>query len=413
MSNRSLADLDPFKHRSIIYHGKNSMTEMGLMMIGNTPLSQLTPKTVTEEIAYADGDLDLSEADGKLYFETREITYTFISIEDYNRVRYGKPVLMHRQVTDTTHDIYAWLYQTNDSKTLWLHDIDEFVPPGSPVDHEFTVTEYELYDYAYGRYKFMNVRKPTIEISKAMFNDCWIEQISITFRVDPYLQTLVGNRIEIATMADHAINSRNMQSAIMVYTNNRYYIRDFDVWLNGHDDGVMLTNSKWRFFVRVQYTGSIGMRLSPSCSVNENQYTVVDATGLTWLDNEHPGETFEHHAGGYGYGIPSVDSTTGEKRIILDVTFDQNYTPDTAPWIHVEWGVLRNYVVPDQNNYYVEAYSNHSPTLYVGAPGYGQEVPFSTRFSLEVQPLNEIHIRNYDYDGLYKWRYDTTSRRLS
>lgn len=409
MSNRSLADLDTFKYRSIIYHGKNSMTDMGLMLIGNTPLSQLTPKTVTEEIAYTDGDLDLSESDGALYFEKREITYTFISIEDYNRVRYGKPVLMNRQVTDTTHEIYAWLYQNNDSKTLWLHDIDEFVPPGSPLDHEFTVAANELYDYGYGRYKFMNVHKPKIEISKALFNDCWIEQVNITFRVDPYLQTLVGNRIELATMADHSINSRNIQSAIMVYTNNRYYIRDFDVWLNGHNDGAMITASKWRFYVRVQYDGPIGMRVSRVATMNDITYTVTDATGLTWLDNDYPGETFVHHPGGYGYGTPTEQTTTGEKRIVLEVTFDQEYTPDTAPWIHLEWGVLRNFVVPDQNNYFVEAYSNHSPTMYVNAV----VTPFSTRFSLPERPLNEIHIRNYDYDGLYKWRYDTTTRRLS
>ena len=82
MAIKNLSDYDVTKYRSIIFHGKHAMRDMNLMMIGSTPLSDLTPKIVREEVAYADGDLDLSRIDNTSYFNTRTITYTFALVDE-------------------------------------------------------------------------------------------------------------------------------------------------------------------------------------------------------------------------------------------------------------------------------------------------------------------------------------------
>lgn len=408
MSVMSLTHADKFKYRSIIYHGKNSMTDMGLMMIGSTPLSQLTPKSVREEIAYADGDLDLSEVDGEVYFEEREITYTFISIEDYVRGMEGKPALKNRLVTNFTNDIYEWAYKQNVSSDIYRSDVYDGVEPGSPFDELLGVlAPNEMYDYGYGVYKFTGVSKPTIQVQKGMFNNVWVEQLSMTFKFSPYVQSYKGDRVELAVMADRSITSRNTQAMIKIFNNDAYYINDQIRWFDGHADGSMLTGTTWRFKIRVQYSGQIGMYLAPTATWNGVTYTVTSAEGLTWLDNDHPGQTFNTHPGGYGYATPAADSS-GYKYITLTVTFNQSYTADNPPHIYVEWGVLRQFDVPDQDNYYVDAYTKSTATMYVN----DVETSFATKFSLPERPINEIHVRNTNYDGLYKWRYDTTTRRL-
>lgn len=405
---RDITDADKFKYRSIIFHGKNSMTDMGLIMIGSTPLSQLTPKTTREEIAYADGDLDLSEVDGELYFEEREITYTFANIEEHTRAMEGKPMLKNRLTTSTTNDIYEWAYKENVSSQIWRHDITEGVTPGGPSDELLGVlASDELYDYAYGAYKFVGVSKPTIQIGKGLFNGVWIEQISMTFKFKPYAQTFMGDRVELATIADRSITSRNVQAVIMVFNNNAYYINDQTRWFDGHEDGAMISARVWRFKIRIPYSGQIGMYVSRVSTWNGVTYTISSAEGLSWLDNDHPGQTLRTHAGGYGYATPTADSN-GYKYVTLTITFTQDYTADNPPHVYVEWGVLRQFDISDQDNYYVDAYTKSNATMYVNAA----EKPFATKFSLPSQPLNEIHIRNTEYDGLYKWRYDTTTRRL-
>ena len=54
MSVKNLSTYDRMTYRSITFHGKNSMKDMNLMMIGSTPLSEVVPKQVREEVAYAD-----------------------------------------------------------------------------------------------------------------------------------------------------------------------------------------------------------------------------------------------------------------------------------------------------------------------------------------------------------------------
>lgn len=106
---------------------------------------------------------------------------------------------------------------------------------------------------------------------------------------------------------------------------------------------------------------------------------------------------------------------SGHYAIDLTVTFEDAYDEfKQQPWIYIEWGVLREFVVPDQDHYIMEAYTKTaSSVMYVRDEDWvNQKVPYNTHFSLPVRPINEIHIDNSDFDGLYKWRYDTTTRRL-
>ena len=408
MAIKNLSEYDVTKYRSIVFHGKHAMRDMNLMMIGSTPLSDLSPKIVREEVAYADGDLDLSRVDNVTYFNSRTITYTFVLVDEEQAT--DKPVYRNRTLTNQLSAIYKWLYQDYVDYQLTaadMYNIDSQLQIGYVLSNE-------MYDYGYGAYKFTNATVTETKVSKAMFNNAWVETLEVTFTFDPYMQTFYGNRIELATFVDRSITSRNVQTAMYVYTNNRYFLNDFEQWFN---TGTLVSGKTWRFRIRIPYRGTIGFRLAPNPTMDGVTYVVTAATGqstpLYFLDNSHPGETITTHAGGYGYTTPIQDSN-GYSIIDFTVTFEDTYTVENKPWICFDWGVLRSYTVPDQTHYIVDAYSKtNSASMYIGDTegGYHTE-QFSTAFTLPTRPLNEIHIRNTEYDGMYKFRYDSTNRRL-
>lgn len=399
MSIKSLTNYDVNTFRSIVFHGKNSMTNMHLMMIGSTPLSQVTPKIVREEVAYGDGDLDLSMVDGGLYFNTRTITYSFVVVDEDNYPL--KPVDRNKSLTYKLNEIYEWLYKEFSSGTITYNS------------NQYTIASTELYDYGYGAYKFTNASVTDMQVSKAMVGGDWLETLEITFTCDPYQESLSGERIELATYVDRSITGRNVQTAMMIYTNNRYWLNDFYQWFS-KDNASRLDSKKWRFRIRVPFAGVIGFRLAPSCTLNETTYEINTAYGQTttlyFLDNDHPGETITSHKGGWGYTQPVADSN-GYLVVDFVVDFVETWTPENPPWIVFEWGVLRNYSVPDQSHYIVNAYTkSDTAKMYVNA----YETAFDTPFALPVRPISEIHIRNTDFDGMYKWIYQSANyiRRL-
>ena len=408
MAYKDLSGSDRDTYRSIIFHGKNSMRDMNLMMIGSTPLSEVTPKIVREEVAYADGDLDLSRIDGEIYFEPRTITYTFAIVDEYGLN--VKQTNRNKRMTGKQTDIYNWLFKEYVDYEIPRNEMVDIAGPlgESIIGHVYST---EMFDYAYGTYKFTNASVTEVKMSKAMFEDAWVETIQVTFTCDPYMQTFGGERIELATFVDRAVTARNVQTAMMIYTNNRYYINDFTHWF-WDDCGTHVSDTVWRFRIRVPYSGPIGLRIDHAPTWNGVTYTISSIRGQTtplyFLDNDHPGQTSSTSSGGYCYTTPTTDAN-GYKIIDFSVTFEDAWTVENPAHIYIEWGVLRNFTVPNQNNYYMDAYTkDQSAEMYVN----GTLTPFSTRFILQDRPLNEIHIRNYNYDGLYKLRFDTTSRRL-
>lgn len=437
-NTKNLSGYDRATYRSIIFHGKNSMTEMNLMMIGSTPLSQVTPKIVREEVAYGDGDLDLSRVDGTLYFEPRTITYTFVLADEYSAGTERTPVHKNKMLGNSLSAITKWLYQDYVDIPIKRKDIE----PDTPLDPDAVigyVNRDEMYDYAYGGYKFMKASVTEMNVSKVMLNDTWLESLEVTFTVDPYMQTFSGSKLDIATFVDRSITDRNVQTAMMIYNrdiNNTnptkdlysYWLNDFHKWFS-RESAVLLTGNTWRFTIRIPYSGDIGFRLAPMCSMSGVDYEISSATGqytathtqgdtvLNFLDVNYPGQIFTAHKGGYGYTQASADSA-GHLQIRIDVTFVNTWTQENPPWIVFEWGVLRNFEVPQQNqldeNFFMDAYTkSDSAQLYINDfinPYYPWN--FSTGFAIPESPYVELHIRNTQYDGMYKFRFDTTSRRL-
>lgn len=430
-NTKNLSGYDRATYRSIIFHGKNSMTEMNLMMIGSTPLSQVTPKIVREEVAYGDGDLDLSRVDGVLYFEPRTITYTFVLADEYSAGTERTPVHKNKMLGNSLSAITKWLYQDYVDIPIKRKDIE----PDTPLDPEAVigyVNRDEMYDYAYGGYKFMKASVTEMNVSKVMLNDTWLESLEVTFTVDPYMQTFSGSKLDIATFVDRSLTNRDVQTALMVYNrdpNNvnttmdlySYWINDFYKWFS-RESAILLSGNTWQFTIRIPYGGDIGFRLAPTCSVNNVDYEIDSATGqspttLRFLDVNYPGQTFTSHKGGYGYTKASSDSA-GHMQIKINVTFVNTWTQENPPWIVFEWGVLRQFEIPQQNqhdeNFFMDAYTkSDSAHLYINDfinPYYEQA--FSTGFAMPTSPYVELHVRNDQYDGMYKLRFDTTSRRL-
>lgn len=416
MAVKNLSGMDKMTNRSIIFHGKNSMTDMNLMMIGSTPFSEVVPKQVREEVAYADGDLDLSRVDGEIYFETRTITYTFALIDEYSSGELT-PVGKNKRLTNELTKIYRWLYSEYVDYHVPLADAIDIIGSLAPWANNCYVLKDEMYDYAYGVYKFKKASVTETKVNKAMFNGEWIETIEVTFTCDPYLQTFYGDKIELATFVDRTITGRNVQTALMIFNNSSYFLNDYAQWF-GEGSAVHATGNTWRFRIRIPYSGTIGFYVPSRMTVGDDVYVITSMTGQTtplhFLDNDHPSETLSTRAGGYGYTTTTVDPN-GYKIIDFTVTYQDTPPAGVTPPVYIEWGVLRNYTVPDQSNYYVDAYTKtNSATMYInkmdGTPI--DTVNFSTSFTLPVHPLTEIHIRNYEYDGMYKFRYDTTTRRL-
>lgn len=416
MSVKNLSTYDRMTYRSITFHGKNSMKDMNLMMIGSTPLSEVVPKQVREEVAYADGDLDLSRVDGEIYFEPRTITYTFALIDEHPSGDLT-PVGKNKRLTNELTKIYRWLYSEYVDYHVPLADAIAIIGSLAPWADNCYVLKDEMYDYAYGVYKFKKASVTETKVNKAMFNGEWVETIEVTFTCDPYLQTFYGDKIELATFVDRTITGRNVQTALMVFNNSSYFLNDYAQWF-GEGNAVHATGNTWRFRIRIPYSGTIGFYVPSRMTVGEDVYVITSMTGQTtplhFLDNEHPSETLSTRAGGYGYTTTTVDPN-GYKIIDFTVTYQDTPPEGVTPPVYIEWGVLRNYTVPDQLNYYVDAYTKtNSAVMYIN-PMDGSDiitVDFSTRFGLPVHPLTEIHIRNYEYDGMYKFRYDTTTRRL-
>lgn len=417
MSVKNLSTYDRMTYRSITFHGKNSMKDMNLMMIGSTPLSEVVPKQVREEVAYADGDLDLSRVDGEIYFEPRTITYTFALIDEHPSGDLT-PVGKNKRLTNELTKIYRWLYSEYVDYHIPLADAIAIIGSLAPWANNCYVLKDEMYDYGYGVYKFKKASVTETKVNKAMFNGEWVETIEVTFTCDPYLQTFYGDKIELATFVDRSMTNRSVQTELMIFNNSAYFLNDYYHWF-GEGNAVHATGNTWRFRIRIPYTGVIGFHMSPDMWVGDDHFVVTAITGQTtplyFLDNDHPGETIRTHAGGYGYTTPTTDPN-GYKIIDFTVTYQDAPREGVTPPIAISWGVLRNYTVPDQEHYIVDAYSkSNSATMYISHdPPDGEYHPqnFSTAFTLPEVPLNQIHIINNEYDGMYKFRYDTTTRRL-
>ena len=162
--------------RSITYNNRNSF-DYGLIMSGLTPLlPPKKPKRQTIEIPYAHGSIDVSQADGQLYFEDREITYNFAKFITRDET-YGpsnENDHMNRMIQTFTASLEDWLNIARKRKRY------------SGQSTEFS----KLYDSCF---TLNNARCTGINISKTFKRDYWVLTVQISFKGEPDIPAIASN----------------------------------------------------------------------------------------------------------------------------------------------------------------------------------------------------------------------------
>lgn len=358
------------KVRSIFFNNKNSMTDMDLLMIGSTPVSAVTPKLQEEEIAYKNGDLDLSRSDGNLYFQSREMSYTFVFVSALNPNQ--STIKYNLDITDKIRAVQEWLYDySNTVPGTWTATYNS---------NSYTMDRKDMIDTGY-TLKFQNVRVESIEVAKGMFNDVWLDQITVKFKMDPEMVSRNAHIIDITTFGDRALSGRRftgtehwsttntnvkpqtimtfyMQNVGISGTAKTYWMNDFGELKYDHNMEPVSDTHIFNYIIEVPYEGKIGMYIDPiaydpstSQSYEIDSVTWGSGSGLVsgtlyFLDNENPGSYVTSHKG--GYLITESKGWHGKRIVDLLVTFTESYTPpggssdDTSwlPRIYFEWGPL-------------------------------------------------------------------------
>lgn len=100
---------DPMVYPNITFNGKNSLTDMGVMVTGITQLSTISPKTKYEELQFSDGRISETFVDGDRYFDPREWAVTFQFFIKHNGTNTS-----NSQANAKLNDIYKWLTEKGD-----------------------------------------------------------------------------------------------------------------------------------------------------------------------------------------------------------------------------------------------------------------------------------------------------------
>jgi hypothetical protein len=441
------------KVRSIFFNGMNSMTDMGLLMIGSTPLSSVSPKLVEEEVAYTNGDLDLSRSDGNLYYQTRTISYTFIFISPNEDSE--TPVEKNIKITDKMREINEWLYDFNNTVTSWTAVYD---------GHSYSMGTRDMLDTGYSL-KFQNARVESIEPGKGMFNEQWVDQITVNFKVDPIMVNRGSQVVDVNTFGDRALSLRRFtgnevwstsntnvkpQTIMTLYLKNMgisgalntYWMNDFSE-MRYQDEGAVTdtTGHSWNYIIEVPYSGRIGMYIDPiAYDPNTNRTYEIDTVKwgtssdrsvtptmpngtLYFLDNES--DTYSTSAKG-GNLVTTPVGWAGKRVVNLFVTYVDAYVApggetersSWVPRIYYEWGPLLDMpndvtagdTVNIESKGYIRGTQNDTCATINGSFAWNQQTKKGIMVLLD-QPVNIINARSTNFNKLWtikKGDVDTT-----
>jgi hypothetical protein len=382
----------PTQYRNIVFNGVNSLIDMGLVINGQSPLSALTPKIVTKDIPFADGAIDLSRVDGKLHFNQREIVYDFLFIaekENHN----SKTQDVTDYMNNAINTVYNWL--------LGASNID-------------------LYDSAYKYYKFTNASVTNIEPKKTIVGESFVTVLTVTFKVDPWIVSIAGTRIDFAQFVDRTRLSTGQQSVCHFYDNNKFWLND-NV---GHIETYKVGPHHYKATIRpTKYQGKIGLSLQKNYwygGIQEGDHVGIDHVTVGNEDTHYmgsvpptiPGEddTYYIHAP-YVYYWANIGTRPAELDIYTtEESVDDYWNNTDHKWtMEFYWGIITDYSLPDENHYHFDVYTRAN-TVRMEL----NEVTMSdyTTFTLEDQTINVIEIFNDTFDGYYKLYYDSTTRRM-
>lgn len=373
--------LDTTQYRYIEFNGFNSLTDLGLVINGLAPLSPVTPKILTKEIPLADGLIDVSRVDGSLHYQSREITYDFLFINEKSK-HYGQTIATEDYINNAINNIYQWL---------------------------LSASSIDLYDSTYGNYKFTNASCVGIEPKRTIIGDDFVTVLSVTFRMDPWLVSKTGTRVEFAQFVDRARLGTGQQSVCHFYDNNKFWVNDNDVWVvttKKGDHHYQLT------YKPSDYQGLIGFSISTHIYYDEGQ-SWVTVDHVTTASNVHRmidnGQPPRHGTFTYYW------ANLGEGPVVIDIYTTQDSRDDWTdqePWReNIAWGVLTQYSVPDQTHYHFDVFASSNNVRMELDDDETLSFNYET-FSLEPRTIHVIEIFNDNYDGFYKLYYDSTTRRL-
>ena len=376
--------LDTTQYRYIEFNGYNSLTDLGLVINGLAPLSPVTPKIITKDIPLSDGVIDVSRVDGELHYNPREITYDFLFVNEKSK-HYGQTITTEEYINNAINNIYQWL--------LGAAGVD-------------------LYDSTYGNYKFTNASCTGIQPKRTILGDDFVTVLSVTFRMDPWLVSKTGARIDFAQFVDRARVGTGQQSMCYIFDRNKFWVNDNDTWFAFHKDSPHHYSATMHFS---DYQGLIGIYLITVTSYEQGETRTVES--VTTSSNVTYMGTSTGHAENQYYW-----ANIGSGDVIFNIVTTQDSkddfdNEDNKAYFEFVWGVITQYQVPqdpitheyDHSHYHFYVYSNsNSVTMDMNQQG-----TFDwTTFTLPDQEINAIGISNPAFDGFYKFYYDSTTRRL-
>lgn len=147
--------------QNITYHGKNSLTDYGIVLAEGTSTSNLTIKSTVENMPHCDGQIDMSDLGGKQYYEYRTLVYRFKIFAESREALKAKE-----------KDIKAWLNSSGNKRI-------------TDSDYTETVTENNVTTTT--QWSFQNCYLKSIEIEEGQKTECEYEYLTATFECDPWL----------------------------------------------------------------------------------------------------------------------------------------------------------------------------------------------------------------------------------
>ena len=147
--------------QNITYHNKNSLTDYGIVLAEGTQTSDLTVKSIVENIPHMDGQIDDSDVGGRQFYEYRTLTYRFKVFAE-----------SREELKAKEKDIKAWLNSSGD-KQITDSDYLETI-----IDGNTTTTVQWIFQKCYLK---------SIEIEEGQKSECEYEYLIAIFECDPYL----------------------------------------------------------------------------------------------------------------------------------------------------------------------------------------------------------------------------------